>query len=332
MRSAYICVPLLALACGAQQASSGHILVVAESAATAQITSVTVTITAAGVTDRLLTQDPQDPRRFTGIVEVPVGTYTVRADAFASGTQVGSGTATVPVVKGQHVQALITILDGTGPSPGPDHSPVVTSLVAPVSRQQDDQDTVAATAMDADADPMTFAWSASPSGCATFQNAASATTLFTAKAIGICTVTVTVTANGKSDSKSAQINIVTPTGFIDVNVRYVPQPVISSISFSNGGTPIATVARTAADATIRAPFHKGTAYTVTISFDPWLTGAVGLTDSCGGTIVPPAFTPNAGSATATWTPTVNSGVCIVTATLTRETLSDSLFVVALPVP
>jgi len=141
-----------------------------------------------------------------------------------------------------------------------------------------------------------------------------------------------VTAQGKSDSKSASIAIAEATGSIDVLVTYVPQPVISSIAFSSGSTTLATVARNAADATIRVPFHKGTAYTIIFSFDPWPTGTVALTDSCGGTIVQPVFAANATSASATWTPTVSSGACVVVATLTRETLSDSLFVVVLPVP
>jgi hypothetical protein len=191
---------------------------------------------------------------------------------------------------------------------------------------------VNATASDADLDPMTFSWTAAPSGCGTFAAPTAAATIFTAKLLGTCTVTFTVTAGGKSDSKSASIAIAEATGSIDVVVTYVPQPVISSIAFSSGSTTLATVARNAADATIRVPFHKGTAYTVSFSFDPWPTGTVALTDSCGGTIVQPVFAPNATSASATWTPTVSSGACVIVATLTRETLTDSLFVVVLPVP
>lgn len=332
MRFVRVCLPLLVLACGGDQRLVGHIQVVAQAVAPAQLTRVTVTVTPAGVTQDLIV-DPLDASKFTGIIEVPVGTQTVRADAFAGGTTpVGTGSATVPVVKGAHVQALITILDTTGPSPGPDHSPVVTSLVAPLAAQVDDQPTLSATAMDGDGDAMSFSWTASPAGCGTFATPTAATTLFTPRLVGACTVTFTVTANGKSDSKSAQVQIAAATGFIDVSVQYVPQPVISSIAFSTGSTQIASVARTATDATIRAPFHKGTPYTVTLSFDRWPTGSVGLADSCGGTIVPPSFVANAPSATATWTPTVASGACIITATLIRETLTDSLFVVVLPVP
>jgi hypothetical protein len=334
MRIASIPLVLLVLNCTGAQQPLGRISVVAQALTTAaQITRVTITVTPAGVSQDL-TVDPGDPNRFTGSVDVPAGTQTVRADAFAGGvTPVGSGNASVNVQKGAHVQALITILDATGPSPGPDHSPVVTSLVTPVSAQVDDQPVLSATAMDGDGDAMTFSWAALPAGCGTFANSTALSTSFTAKQIGTCSVTFTVTAGGKSDSRNAQIQIGPAMGSIDVTVTYVPQPLIGSIAFfAPGPSLVASVARSAVDATIRAPFHKGTAYTVTISFDPWPTGTIALSDSCSGTIVPPAFLPNATSANATWTPTVNSGACIIKATLTREnTLTDSLFVVVLPV-
>jgi len=262
-----------------------------------------------------------------------VGAQTLRADAFdAGGAIVGTGTAQVDVSKGVHVQALITILDATGPSAGPDHSPVVTSLVSRLSAQVDDQFTVSATAMDGDDDPLVFSWGASPAGCGTFADSAALSTTFTARVALTCTITFTATARSKSDSKSAQIQITPATGFIDIEVDYVPQPVIASIAFFQGGTNVATVTRTASDATIRAPFHKNTAYTVTVTFDPWPAGQVTLTDSCNGTIVQPSFVANQPSATATWTPLVDSGACILTARLVRAALSDTLFVVVLPAP
>lgn len=327
------CALLLALACTGQ--NSGEIVVIAENATAAPlITHVRVTITPAAVT-RDLTVDPQDPTRFTGTFSVPAGTQIVAVEAFSAGEKsVGTGTATVTVLKGAAVQAQIRIFDATGPVTGPDHSPVVTSLVTPTSAQAGDQLPVSATAFDADQDPMTFSWTASPAGCGSFVNPAASTTSFTAgTSLGACTVTFTVTANGKSDSKSAPIAVAAATGSIDVVVTYVPQPVISSIAFSSGATTLATVQRNAADATIRVPFHKGTAYTITFSFDPWSTGTAALTDSCGGTIVQPAFVANATSARATWTPAVDTGACVLVATVTRETtLTDSLSVVVLPVP
>ena len=332
MRFVRISLLLLAAACASSENPAGRISIVASTLTSAtQVTRVTVTITPAGVSQDL-TVSATDPTQFTGTVDVPVGLQTVRADAFAGAVQVGTGNATVSVSKGAHVQALISVLDSTGPIPGPDHSPVVTSLVTPAAAQVADQAPVSGTAMDGDGNAMTFSWTAAPAGCGSFASGTSPSTTFTANVIGACTVTFTVTANGKTDSKSAQVQIAAATGSIDVTVTYVPQPLISSIAFTQGSTTIANVLRTASDATIRAPFHKGQAYTVTMTFDAWPTGSIALSDSCSGTIVQPTFPVGGTTASATWTPTVSSGACIVTATLQRLTLVDSFFVVVLPVP
>lgn len=332
MKFIRICV--LALACTGLEQPVGSVLVIAQAqTAVAQITRVTVTTSLSSVpTD--LSVDAGNPGRFTGTLVVPVGTQTVTAQAFNGNVQVGIGSATVTVTKGGSQLAQITILDATGPAPGPDHSPVVTSLVTPVFVQVGDASTLTASAMDADGDPVSFSWAASATGCGTFPPSTGSSTVFTAVVPGNCTVTVTATANGKSASKSAPIRIDPATGSIAITVQYVPNPIIGSISFASGATTLATVARNASDATLRTAFHKGTPYTVTIGFDPWPTGTVALADSCGGTIQPQplVFVGNATTATATWTPAAVGDVCLVTATVTRETLSDSLFVVVLPVP
>lgn len=333
MRLAFGLSLVLVFGCNGSQAPLGRISVVAETLTTgAQITRVTVLITPSGVRQDLAV-DPANATRFTGSFDVPVGAATVTAQAFAGSTLIGSGSASVNVQKGAHVQALITVVDTTGPGNEPDHSPVVTSLVAPVSAQVGDHATLTATAMDGDGDPLAFSWTALPADCGTFATPTAPSTDFTAQTIGGCVVKITVTAGGKTDSKSAPIAIGAAMGSIDITVTYVPYPLIGSIAFFNpDSTPIVSVPRNTGDATIRLPFHKGTPYTVTMSFDPWPSGTISLSDSCGGTIVPPAFVPGATSASATWTPTVNTGACIVTATLKRETLTDTFFVVVLPVP
>jgi hypothetical protein len=330
MTRRFVRVLLIVLGCSRAEKSDGTLVVVAE-ALTAQVTRVGIAITPAGIAADLVA-DPQAPTRFTGTVAAPVGLQTITAQAFDGPRLVGTGSAVATVQKGVAVAVQITILDDTGPVTGPDHSPVVTSLVTPVSLEVGDHPALSATAVDLDGDAMTYAWSASPGGCGTFATPGALSTTFTAGASGTCAVTFSATANGKSDSRSAEIQIGGATGSIDITVDYVPQPVISLIAFSQGATPIASVARTAADATLRVPFHQGTAYTVTISFDPWPSGSIALSDSCAGTIVQPVFVPGASSATATWTPTVASGACVVTATLGRETLGDTFFVVVLPVP
>jgi hypothetical protein len=154
MRLARISLALLAFACSESQQPVGDAVVIAQALTTnAQITRVTVTVTPANVTSDL-TRNPDGT--FGGTVVVPVGTHTVTVEAFVGIDKVGTGTASVTVTKGAHLQALITILDATGPQPGPDHSPVVTSLVARAIAQLGDTFTLTATAEDADGDAMTF--------------------------------------------------------------------------------------------------------------------------------------------------------------------------------
>ncbi len=323
---------LFAIGCAGGKDPVGTVLVVARSAVAAQLTRVAVSVSPAGVSTDL-TVDPSDATLFTGSLTVPVGAQTVTVQAYAGALVVGTGHAGVTVDKGVAVRADITVLDSTGPAPGPDHSPVVTAIVTPLSAQVNDQPVLTAEAWDPDGDAMTFAWTASPTDCGDLLTPAALSTVFVAKKVGACTIAFAATANGKTDTRSAVIQIAAATGSIDVTVSYVPQPVISAIALSQGGTTLASVSRTASDATIHSPsFHQGTAYGVTISFDPWPTGSVALADSCGGTIVQPAFAPGATSAAATWTPTVASGACELTASLTRETLADSFFVVVLAAP
>ena len=174
-RSQSLVLALLAsVACDKAQAPSGFILAVARmQTSSAQITRVAVTVTPANVTTDL-TRDPQDSTgsTFAGVLTVPIGNQTVKADAY-NGTQlVGSGSAPVLVGKGQQTQVLITILDTTGPDGMLDHSPVVTSLTLPASAVMlGDTLALTAAAIDADNDPLAFSWTTAPAGCGTFSAA-----------------------------------------------------------------------------------------------------------------------------------------------------------------
>ncbi len=318
------------LNCTGQQAGADLYVIADALTSAGQITRVSVTVTPAGLKQDL-TVSATDPTKFTGTVpNVPVGTQTVTATAYRTGTDgseqvVGSGSVAVTVSKNVQVQAQITILDGTGPLPVPDHSPVVTSMVTQLSAAVGDVTSVSATASDADGNPITFAWT-TLTGCGTFADPSSASTTFTPNATGTCTLKVTATANGLSDQKTANMTVNPATGSIGVEVDYVPQPEIISIAFSNGATQLGTISRTGADATLHAAFVQGTTYTVTLTYDPWPTGTISLSDTCGGAIGQPSFQAG-GTATGTWKPTVAGGPCQLTATLTRQSLTDSFMVV-----
>ena len=207
------CLALWLWACSSSPQPEGAFVrvVVATQTSSGQITRVSVTAMPANVSKEL---NPDGGGTFSGTLEVPAGVpQTVTASAVAGTALVGSGSGSVTVAKGVTSQLSITALDVTGPAPSPDHSPVITSLVASaISVALGDQVSLTATAMDADGDPIAFAWAAAPAGCGTFTAASSAATTWTAAAAGTCTVTVTASARGLSDSKSVDIAVSGGTG------------------------------------------------------------------------------------------------------------------------
>src|SRR3954467_8630502 len=125
---------VLFCACGADPAAQRGLVRVAispEATATGAITGVSVTVSPAGASANL-TQG--SPGTFSGNVAVPLGNQTVTATAVAGSTTVATGSATVTVTGGGTTPVAIKLLDATGRTPGPDHSPVITSLQASATR------------------------------------------------------------------------------------------------------------------------------------------------------------------------------------------------------
>lgn len=286
------------------------------------VTRVAISVAPAG-TSADLTLD-QVTGAFSGTLALPVGAQVVTARAYAGATLVAEGSASVTVSGGQTLSVTIAVLDVTGPEPTPDHSPVLTALSASVSTLDVGQTlTLSAAATDVDADPITFSWSASPAGCATFSPASSvssgaASTTATAALSGACALSVQASAKGLSDSLSTSVEILLP---VVIGGLYVPQPTIASVEFLSPA--IATVLRSDADATVRHPWAAGTPVSVRVSWDdaPWLDrSAASLADSCGGAVTSTATT--ASSETFDWTPT-GGAVCTLTASVVRQGLTDA---------
>ena len=200
-------IPLLpGPACQRAAPGTGNLAVSVQPLTTnSQITRVSVTVTPANLSTDLA-RDPSGT--FSGLLTIPTGLQTVNASAWAGTIQVGTGSNTVTVLKGQLASVTITVTDGTGPAPVPDHSPVITSFNVPAgSATVSDQLSLSATAFDADNAPITWSWSVSPPGCGSYSSPSSPSTIWTALVAGTCRVTVTATAKGKSDSKSADIAV-----------------------------------------------------------------------------------------------------------------------------
>jgi len=210
VRRAFIALCLCACSAPATSDAGFVRVTVAAQIAGAQITEVSVNVTPAN-TAAVLTRRADGT--FEGTVEVPAGVaQTVTAKAFAGSVLAASGTGTATVLKGQVFQLTIIALDTTGPAPRPDHSPVITSLAAAVAVAPGEQVALSATAIDADGDVLTYAWSAAPAGCGTFAAASSSSTAWTAGTTGICAITIKVSARSLSDTRSANILVRAPGG------------------------------------------------------------------------------------------------------------------------
>ena len=302
----WACIAIWLCACSRTPAGAGAFVLVTVDALTssAQITRVSVTVMPANVSADL-TRDPAGT--FSGTLTVPAtGPQTVTASAWAGTTLAASGSGSVVVAKGQTAQLFITALDATGPVPLPDHSPVVTSLAASTTTVAlGGNASLVATAVDADGDAITFGWSAAPAGCGTFAAPGSASTTWTAAAVGVCAVTLTASARGKSDSRSTNILVNAPTPTL-------AQHVGSSSNDNNG------IRGNAFKFTLPNPVGSGNCLVLGISY-AWAAGrTVSIADSTGNTWPSsPAVTTTDGATLISSIfvlPNANSGLTTITVT------------------
>lgn len=296
--------------------------------AMAGVTRVTVAATPAG-TSVDLTADAT-AGTYSGTLSLPAGSQTLTARAYAGDTLVAEGSASVTIAGGSAISVTIAVVDVTGPGPGPDHSPVLTSISAsPTTVIAGQTSTLRAEARDVDGDAITFTWTAAPSGCGTFAPgsataATSATTTFTAIAAGACTVTVEAAARGLADTMAIGLTVLLP---VNVGGVLVPHPAIGSVEFLSPST--ATVLRSAADATVRREWAATVPVSLKVTWDdtPWLArSAATLEDDCGGAVVSTGTA--AASETFAWTPKAGP-VCTLTARVERQGLVDTLAVAVL---
>jgi hypothetical protein len=189
-----------------EEGGSVRVAVTAQTSA-GQISRVSVSVMPANLSTDLVRDGTG---AFVGTVRfVPAGvSQTLTATAWTGLAPAGTGSGSVIVANGETKQLSITVLDATGPAARPDHSPVITSLTASAaSVALGDPVALGATALDVDGDATTFAWSAAPAGCGTFASSTSASTTWTAAALGTCAITVRASAGGLSDSRSTNIQV-----------------------------------------------------------------------------------------------------------------------------
>ncbi len=322
MKRIFACLAALAaLACSRQArspASAGHVVAVVQALSADQVTRVNVSVSPAGVSQDLA-YNPADGT-FAGVLTVTVGEQIVTATAYAGDVAYGTGTATTNVVAGSTAMAYIAILDTSARQPLPDHGPIVTSVtVSDVTPIVGEQVQLAASAIDPDHDPISFAWTDNCGG--TFGTPASATTTWVSQTVGTCRVTITVTSRLLSDARNVNLQVrAVPTGQIGITGIFVPQPVIDAVTFADaqGGACTMLRAGVGADGSCHLPVVGGEQLTATVSASGLIPAAtLALSDDCGGSGQPLSAT------TWSWTAPAGGGLCIVTATVAQEGLSDT---------
>ncbi len=258
---------LLLCGCQAAPAPRGLLRVVVTGAtAPAQITRVSVSVQPAAV-EADLAQDPGGT--WSGALSVPGGGETVAARAWAGTAVVASGSGSVTVIAGQTVPLAIALLDATGSPPAPPHSPVVSLTAAATSVAVGGTVALTATAFDADGSAIAYAWTAAPDGCGTFSPPGSASTSFTALAVGRCTVTVTASAGGLSGSDSTPIDVGPAT------------PVVVQHLSSTSNPPFQQILGNGYRFTLPNPVQAGNCLVLGISYSFSATRTVSISDSSG---------------------------------------------------
>ncbi len=251
------------------------------------VTSILVEAQPAGTSTALIYEPTGS---FSGNIVLPPGEQELTARAYRGADLVGLGSATVTIVTGQTAYVIIKILDTTGPGLPPlDASPVILAVVVSnVAPHVGDEVTLSVEAVDANDDPITYAWS---DNCAssTFGAPTAATTTWSSTRTGACTVTITVTANSKADSETVVITAQDAAPVIAALVASNPTPVVDEVI---------TLSVTASD-----PDNDALAYS-------WQDDCASST--FGG--------PTA--ATTTWSNS-STGACIVTVTVTANGLTAS---------
>jgi hypothetical protein len=140
---------------------------------------------------------------------------------------------------------------------------------------------------------------------------------------GTCVVTVRVSARGKSDAESFTVIVAPagPAGDASVSGTYLARPRLEWFGLG----PCGFSREQPAGATCPTVLGAGTTHAVSLEYTlASETGSrtVGLSDDCAGASVPVAS--DAAAATFEWTAPAAGGVCVVTAHVTHETMTDSL--------
>jgi hypothetical protein len=293
-----------------------------------EVDRVVVSVTPGGyATDLVL--DHSDGQ-FRGSLVVPTGEYALRVDAFdgQSATIVATGSVQVAVVEGRTTAVHVRVIDVTGPPPLPDHAPIVVSVTAaPAPLIVGRSVALTVVAVDVDGDQVSYVWTQTCSSTnGVFSAPNSANTSWTPLAAGACTLRVQVTANGLADAATVDVGaIMAPSGAIEISAEFVPNPYVSEVEVSGGGST-SHIYRSGNDATVPFDAVPGANLVVSVHVASGPAKSISLSDDCGGSSI--ALHSGPSSASFDWTAPSLPGVCVLSASVSADNLTD-VFPIAL---
>ncbi len=179
------------------------------------------------------------------------------------------------------------------------------------------------TATDADGDGLSYQWADDCHG--NFGSPTASKTTWWNGSAQSCAISVTVTSKTNYDVGRINLVVSTVSASLAITAEFIPVPYVNQFALTGGGMAC-TISRDAPDASCRPAILANTVLTATVTFDPMPADSGGnlvLTDSCGGSETRTALDLPNGKATFSWTAPAVSGSCLLTATATRETLSDA---------
>jgi len=322
---------LLLAACGSAASSpGGRVAIQADLSSLAARSSMVVTVEANPAS--VITQLAFDAEtgHYTGNIELPAGlqflTVAAQSDTDGDGVQelVAFGSAEVTVSENQTSAVMVLLVDLSPPPPVPDHSPIITS--AGLSNRNPlpgEPISVWVSAVDVDEDLLTYRWDVGcNAGTVTVDDPFAATTTITVDAAATCTVSVSVFAAGKQVWASMRLQVGS-AGAASIEIGIASAPVVTQVTAYEIATSWAcTVDRAGDEATCPDALGIGAIVHVVVTLDAESDGSDSLLDACGTTLAPSDSGP--GTAHFVWNVSGDPGVCLLTASVTRNGRTDSL--------
>jgi hypothetical protein len=321
---------LLAACGGSTPGADGRVFIQADLASLSFETDLVVTVEAnpAKVTTQLAYDI--DSGSFKGAMGLPAGlqVLTVQALADRDGDGqtevVAAGSAETTIAESQVSSVVVLLMDLTPPPPVPDHRPIITSAgLSNANPLPGESISAWVSAVDVDEDPMTYLWEVEcNAGSVTIADPTAATTTITVDAAATCSIAASVMANGKTTT--ARMNVqVGGSGLADVTISLVSAPVVGQVYINDPASGyVCSVDRDADEGTCADPIAMGAVVDVFVALDADSDGALSALTTCGGEVT--LVGGGLGVAQYTWQLPQVSGVCMVTATMTRQGRTDAL--------